>query len=92
MSHVYYDRRMTSVASRELRNETRALLERVESGEEITITVNGRPVARLVPPDVRERWMSRAAFVALITNDQADPGLRADLRRLAPDTTDDLTE
>lgn len=81
---------MTEVASRELRNQTRALLERVAAGEDITITVDGRPVARLVPPELRQRWMRREAFVARIVGHQADPGLADDLAKLAPDTTDDL--
>ncbi len=34
----------------EARNSLSALLERVEKGEEITITRHGKPVARLVPP------------------------------------------
>ncbi len=89
-SHVCYDRRMTEVASRELRNQTRQLLERVSAGEHITITVDGRPVAQLVPPGTRERWMPRATFAARILRSQADAGLRADLRALAPDSTDDL--
>src|SRR5688572_25744690 len=42
LAHPCYDRRMTEVASRELRNNTRALLDRVAGGEEITITVGGR--------------------------------------------------
>ena len=89
MSHVRYSRRMTEVASRELRNQTRAVLDRVAAGERITITVDGRPVAELVPPH-RERWMSRAAFVGRVLPHQADPGLAGDLSDLAPDTTDDL--
>ena len=40
---------MAEVASRELRNNTRAVLDRVEAGEAVTITVDGRPVARLEP-------------------------------------------
>lgn len=80
---------MTKVASRELRNQTRALLDRVSAGEHITITVDGRAVAELVPPR-RERWMPRAMFVAKVVPRQADPGLGADLRALAPDTIDDL--
>lgn len=36
--HMSYARCMSSVASRELRNNTRALLERVAAGEEVTIT------------------------------------------------------
>lgn len=36
-----YIRGMTEVASRELRNDTRGLLRRVEAGEDIVITVDG---------------------------------------------------
>jgi prevent-host-death family protein len=90
-SHVCYACRMTEVASRQLRNRTRALLERVAAGEDITVTIDGRPVARLVPPEPRERWVPREAFVARILGHQADPGLTPHLTALAPDTTDDLT-
>jgi len=38
------------VASRALRNDTRGVLRRVEAGEHVIITVNGRPVAVLAPP------------------------------------------
>ncbi len=81
---------MVEVASRELRNRTRVLLDRVAAGEHITITVDGRPVARLVPPEPRPRWMTREVFVARVLGHQADPGLAADLADLAPGTTADL--
>jgi prevent-host-death family protein len=81
---------MTEVASRELRNRTRLLLDRVAAGEQITITVDGRPVARLVPLEPRPRWMTRDAFVAQVLGRQADAGLAADLAELAPDSTADL--
>jgi prevent-host-death family protein len=80
---------MADVASRELRNNTRALLERVDAGEEITITVDGRPVAVLAPVGRKPRWMPRDEFVRSVLSHQADPGLSAELRRLLPDTTDD---
>ena len=81
---------MAEVASRELRNNTRGVLDRVEAGESVTITVGGRPVAALVPADRRPRWMTRAEFARRILFSQADPGLRATLRELLPDSTDDL--
>jgi len=81
---------MSEVASRELRNNTRGLLERVERGEEVVITVDGRPVASLQPIGSQRRWMPRAEFLRRVTGHQADPGLTDELRRLAPDTTDDL--
>lgn len=81
---------MASVASRELRNQTRSLLDRVAAGEAITITVDGRPVALLGPLPQRTRWMSRTAFLNLIAPHQADAALRDELRTLAPDTTEDI--
>jgi prevent-host-death family protein len=39
----------TEIGAFEAKNKLSALLERVERGEEITITRRGRPVARLVP-------------------------------------------
>jgi prevent-host-death family protein len=81
---------MTEVASRELRNDTRGLLRRVAAGEDIVITVDGEPVATLRPLRRRPRWMKRAEFVRRLSGRQADPGLEADLRALAPGTTDEL--
>jgi prevent-host-death family protein len=81
---------MAEVASRELRNDTRGLLRRVEAGEDVVITVDGRPVAVLRPIGHRRRWLSRSEFVHRISGRQADPGLAEDLHKLAPDTTDDL--
>ena len=90
MSHVCYGRRMVDVASRDLRNNTRALLDRVEAGESITITVDGRPVATLQPARRRPRFVSREIFVNEVLSHRADAGLLADLRDLAPDETDEL--
>lgn len=81
---------MASVASRELRNSTRAILDRVEAGEDVTITVDGRPVAILRPAARRPRFVSRAEFVRDILAHQADPELRRIRRDLAPDSTDEL--
>jgi prevent-host-death family protein len=81
---------MSDVASRDLRNNTRALLERVEAGESITITVDGRPIATLEPAGRRPKFMARDRFVRDLMSHRADASLRADLKDLAPDTTDDL--
>ena len=81
---------MAAVASRELRNNTRTLLDRVDAGETITITVDGRSVAELRPIPRRHRWMTRSEFVERLAPHQADAALRRDLHDLSPDTTDDL--
>lgn len=80
---------MTDVASRELRNNTRSLLDRVAEGETITITVDGRPVAQLVPFPDRPAFLTGAARAEAL-NQRADAGLSSWLRELVPDTTDDL--
>ena len=79
------------VAARELRNNTADLLRRIEEGEEIVITTRGKPIAALVPlADVRRRWLPRGELVRRLGTAQADAGLRADLARLAGETTDDI--
>jgi prevent-host-death family protein len=86
-----YVRSVAEVASRELRNDTAGLLRRVQAGEDLTVTVNGKPVARLtaVQP-ARRRWISRSELLQRLRRAQADPGLRHDLATLAGDSTDDL--
>jgi prevent-host-death family protein len=81
---------MSEVASRELRNNTAAVLRRVEEGEEVTITVHGRPVARLTRIPPKRRWIPRDELIERLKTAQADPGLRRDLEWLAGETTDDL--
>lgn len=82
---------MVLVASRQLRNDTADLLRRVQAGEEVVITVNGRPVAQLVPVvEARRRWLPREELIRRLRVAQADAGLRADLARLAGETTEDL--
>lgn len=49
----------TEIPQRQLRNDTAALLRRVEAGERLTITVHGHPVADLVPVDSRARFVPR---------------------------------
>lgn len=80
---------MSNVASRELRNSTRSLLDRVESGETLTITVDGRPVALLAPVGRRSRWMGKSEFAATVLAHQADAGLARDLDGLAGEMTDE---
>lgn len=88
-----YDRSMSMVASRELRNNTAGVLRRVEAGEEVTITVNGQPVAVIaaVKPR-RRRWLTKTELARRLEASQADAGLRDDLAELAGDTTDDLDD
>ena len=81
---------MATVSSRALRNRTRVVLALVESGEDVTITVDGLPVGRIVPMERRPRWVARRVLFERLHRIQADAGLANDLDALAPDTTDDM--
>lgn len=75
-----------SVGARELRNETRAVLDRVIEGDSVIITLDGRPVARIEPIRTKPRWIRTDVFLANLT--QADPGLRDLLRELDEEIDD----
>jgi prevent-host-death family protein len=88
-----YVRSMAVVASRELRNNTAGVLRRVQAGEEVTITVNGQPVAMIAAlRSTRRRWLTKGELVKRLETSQADAGLRGDLAELAGETTDDLEQ
>ena len=56
---------MVSVGAYEAKTHLPRLLDRVARGEEIQITRNGRPVARLVPEPVEAASDSRAVIAAI---------------------------
>ena len=78
------------VPVRELRNHVSEVLRRVEQGETLEVTVQGRPVALLTPIDARPQTMPASQFFAGLR--QADPGLRTQLAELLTQTTDDLAD
>lgn len=73
---------MHQVGTFEAKNRLSALLDLVEAGEEVTITRNGKPVARLVPTQVRDIEEAR----------RAAEGLKAirDRARSGPESLKDL--
>lgn len=82
---------MATIASRDLRNHTAAVLERVRAGESVVVTVHGEPVAEIGPPPSRRpRSLTKAELVRLMTTAAADRGLLDDLNELAGQTTDEL--
>ena len=85
----YVDPVANSVSIRELRNHISEVVRRVETGERVTVTVDRRPVAELVPLR-RGKRVTIAEALAVVTANAADRGLLADLRAALPDTTDDL--
>lgn len=82
---------MHEVPSRDLRNDTAGVLRRVQDGDELLVTVSGKPVAQLVPvPRSHRRWLPRVELVRRLRIAQSDSGLRDDLAALAGESTDDL--
>ncbi|HEU5008464.1 MAG TPA: type II toxin-antitoxin system prevent-host-death family antitoxin [Jatrophihabitantaceae bacterium] len=71
---------MGTVGLRELRQDASELVRRVEAGEEFTITVAGRPSARLIAADA-QRWRAFDA-VAELFNGPSDPAWAADRDRI----------
>jgi prevent-host-death family protein len=55
---------MATIPQKELRNNIGEVLRRAEAGEEITITVAGREVARLLPTG-RRQWVGGGALQAV---------------------------
>ena len=75
------------IASRELRNDTAGVIRRPASGEPVEITVNGEPVAELVPLRARRsHWTVKALLLERLVRAQADPELREELRALSGDS------
>lgn len=66
---------MATIPQKELRNNVGEVLRRAEAGEEFTVTVAGRPVARLGPARPRQ-WVS-------------GPGLQRVWETPAPKTLED---
>ena len=78
------------IGVRELRNDTRRVIDAVQGGRRVTLTVRGRPVADIVPHSTRSRWISGEALRGQLAERAADPGLRRDLDDLAGATLDSL--
>lgn len=70
---------MATIPQKELRNNVGDVLRRAEAGEEITITVAGRPVAQLGPTG-RRRWVSGPPLRA-VWQTPAPRALAADVGR-----------
>lgn len=70
---------MATVPQKELRNNVAEVLRRAEAGEEITVTVAGRPVAQL-GPTAHRRWVSGRALRA-VWHTTAPRTLSAELER-----------
>ena len=89
--HMDEERGGEEVSLRDLRNHVSEVLRRGEGGTPLTVTVDRRPVARLVPLTTRRTSMPAGEFFARLGRiGGADPELRDELREMLTETTDDI--
>ena len=74
------------VAIRDLRNDTRSVIEAVERGVEVVLTRRGHPIARIVPMEPDDDDL--ATWLDEVTADPRDSGLLAEIDRLRRDEDD----
>lgn len=66
------------------------MINAVQAGERVTLTVHGEPVADIVPHGRRARWLSGEQLREQLRDRAADPDLSRDLDDLAGQTLDEL--
>jgi prevent-host-death family protein len=77
---------VATIPQKELRNNVAAVLRRAEAGEEFTVTVAGRPVARLGPAAPRQ-WVG-GAHLQRIWETPAPAALKDELAAFPAGLTD----
>lgn len=78
------------IGVRDLRNRTGQVIDAVQAGERVTLTVHGEPVADIVPHGRRARWLSGEHLREQLRERSADPELASELDDLAGQTLDQL--
>jgi len=78
------------VSIRELRNSTSNVIAELEAGERLTLTVNRRPVADILPhTEQRDPWVPSSQLRQIVREASADPGLLDDLEDVRGAELDD---
>ena len=82
---------MTTIASRDLRNHTAAVLKQVADGAEIIVTVHGEPAALITRPRHRRRaGLPKAELFAFLDRQEPDSRLSEDIAWISEGSTDEL--
>ncbi|HXE43605.1 MAG TPA: type II toxin-antitoxin system prevent-host-death family antitoxin [Conexibacter sp.] len=77
--------RHRTIPQRELRNDIAAILREAEAGTEFTVTVRGRPVAKVGPIEAvpeRRRFVDRETLLRIFRESPVDEGWAADLAEM----------
>lgn len=78
------------IGVRDLRNRTAQVIDAVKTGERVTLTVGGEPIADIVPHGRRTRWLSGQILREQLAERSADPALQSELDELAGQTLSEL--
>lgn len=78
------------IGVRDLRNRTSRVIDAVQAGERVTLTVHGDPVADIVPHGRRARWLAGDQVRARLRQNSADAQLTGELDELVGQTIDEL--
>jgi prevent-host-death family protein len=78
------------IGVRDLRNHTAGVIDAVQAGERVTLTVNGEPLADIVPHGHRTRWLAGPRLREQLHDRAADAALHEELDVLAGQTLDEL--
>ncbi|MBM2809515.1 MAG: putative prevent-host-death family protein [Chloroflexi bacterium] len=82
---------MKTIPQRELRNQIARVLREVEAGESMRITVDGRPVADLVPITGKRRtFVPRSDVEWILANAPLDELFARDIDEMLGATIDEL--
>jgi antitoxin (DNA-binding transcriptional repressor) of toxin-antitoxin stability system len=79
-----------NVSIRELRNSTANVVAELEAGERLTLTVNRRPVADILPHvEQRDPWLPASELRRILSDAPADRALLDDLADVRAAELDD---
>ncbi len=82
---------MKTIPQRELRNRISRVLRQVEAGEPMRITVDGRPVADLVPVGgARRAFVARDQVLTILRRASLDRKFKRDLDRAVGATLEEI--
>lgn len=81
---------MKTIGEHELRNHSGGILRQAETGQQFTITVDGRPVAMLGPCPKRQ-WVPREELLEILRSLPPDPEFFEDLEGMGG-TLEDLED
>ncbi|MBI3977302.1 MAG: type II toxin-antitoxin system prevent-host-death family antitoxin [Chloroflexi bacterium] len=82
---------MKTIPQRELRNQIAQVLRQVEAGERLRVTVDGRPVADLVPiGGARRTFVPREEVARLLERAPLDPAFGHEMAAAMGASVDEL--